>query len=781
MRLAVCIILLLSSFTFSQTVITVSGTVRDSITKEPLLNTNIYIVSTGNGTVTDSSGKFTLTIKPGYYNIRFSFVGYESKTIAMSLSKDNFNLDVELSPSAIKQKEVNVRGEKYPSSPVVQTIERKNLEKMPTVLSDVLKSVKILPGVVSNDELSSGYNVRGGNYDQNLIYLNGFEIHRPLLIKEGLEENQSLINEDFVKDIQFFPGGFPANFGDKISSALNVNYLVPENDDLSIQSKVDLLKFSASVSKKSGPLSWITGIRYSYPSLLGQTLQRTGDYKPEFFDVQLYSKYKLSDRSYIDLLIIYGQNKFKLTPNSWQGNFALSRTDIRGVSVDFSGGRNYSFNSGFYGLKYNNILSDKINFTLAADFYNDIEKDNTNLASNFYYSENSFYPDENPQYLKTGYETSNDRLNLNTIEIKPSVNYQTGIHSLESGIDFRYSEMTNKVDEHTYQTGADSTLEPPLAVISDKSYTFRSLAGFIMDQMVFNPELTLNAGIRVLKYFYTNETLLSPRIILFYIPSEKQTFNFSYGYYYQPPYVYELRDNPVAENEKLISQKAAHYIAGWEYRPKPTAKYQFELFYKKLDDLIPYNIEKLQIRYLGSNSMKGYSYGFDFQYQGEIINGLKSWIGYSYLDSKEKLKNGKGDWQRSLNDQTHTFKVFLQDRTKKHPNFQAHVRLIAGSGLLYHPQIYAVDQKTGKTFITYDLNRVGEFPFYFRMDMGLTFDFKFKNNSKLTLIAEVLNIFDKHNIADYNWYTIFPVSKYPIAIPQLFSGRFFNVGVDYTL
>ncbi len=200
-----------------------------------------------------------------------------------------------------------------------------------------------------------------------------------------------------------------------------------------------------------------------------------------------------------------------------------------------------------------------------------------------------------------------------------------------------------------------------------------------------------------------------------------------------------------------------------------------------MDDLIPYNIEKLQIQYLGSNTMKGYSYGFDFQYQGEIVPGIKSWVGYSYLDSKEKLKDGSGDWQRSLNDQTHTFKVFLQDKTKKHPNFQVHVRLIAGSGLLYHPQIYAVDPNTGKTYLTYDLNRVGEFPFYFRMDMGMTFDFNFKNNSQLTLIAEVLNIFDKQNIADYNWYTIFPVSKYPIAIPQLFSGRFFNIGLDYTL
>ena len=200
-----------------------------------------------------------------------------------------------------------------------------------------------------------------------------------------------------------------------------------------------------------------------------------------------------------------------------------------------------------------------------------------------------------------------------------------------------------------------------------------------------------------------------------------------------------------------------------------------------MNDLIPYNIEKLQIHYLGSNSLKGYAYGFDFQYQGEIIQGLKSWIGYSYLNSKEKPKDGTGDWQRSLNDQTHTIKVFLQDRTKKHPEFQVHVRFIVGTGLLFHPQIHRLNESTGKTELVYDLNEVGEFPMYVRADMGITYDFNFKNNSKLTLIAEVLNVFDKHNIADYNWYSVQSYSKYMIGVPQLFSGRFFNLGASYDL
>ncbi|MFZ0454339.1 MAG: TonB-dependent receptor [Ignavibacteriaceae bacterium] len=780
MRFAVISFFLLTTITLSQTKFIISGEVKDTITKAPLSNTNILIISENIGTVTDSSGKFSLHLKPGAYKIKFSFVGYETKIISVSLFRNNYHFDVELSSSPINQDEINVTGEKYPSSGVIQTIGKDNIEKMPTILSDVLRSVKIMPGVVSNDELSSGYNVRGGNYDQNLIYLNGFEIHRPLLIKEGLEENQSIINQNFVEDMQFFPGGFPADLGDKISSALNVNYLVPENETLSISSKVNLLNLSATLSKNSGPLSWITGMRYSYPSLLGQSLQRKGIYKPEFFDFQLYSRYNIYSNSYIDILAIYGRNKYKLQPESWQGNYG-NAFYVDQVLFQFDGSRNYSFNNGFYSIKYNGILNKNLVFTLAADYYNDTETDITALTADSYFLPDVRYKTGVKHYLKSRFEYADDRLDIYTAEIKPSLNYTAGIHSIESGIDFTYSDMFNYTNERTFETGQDSALETPVSTNLNQHYTFRSIAGYIVDQITFNQDLTLNAGARILKYFYSNETLISPRILLFYTPSPKHTFNLNYGYYYQPPSAYELRNNPPPANTKLVSQKAAHYIAGWEYRPKPKQKYQVEIFYKKMDNLIPYNIENLQIHYLGSNTLKGYAYGFDFQYQGEVVKGLKSWIGYSYLNSKEKPEDGSGSWQRSLNDQTHTVKIFLQDRTEKHPEFQVHVRFILGTGLLFHPQIHKLNENTGKTELVYDLNDVGQLPLYYRADMGITYDFKFKNNSKLTLIAEVLNVFDKHNVANYSWYSVFLYTKTTIGVPQLFSGRFFNIGASYDL
>jgi len=291
----------------------------------------------------------------------------------------------------------------------------------------------------------------------------------------------------------------------------------------------------------------------------------------------------------------------------------------------------------------------------------------------------------------------------------------------------------------------------------------------------------INAGSRFLYYDYNQEFLISPRFSFYYTPASNHTLSLSTGYYYQPPFVYELRNNMIDKGSKLKSQKSLHIIAGWDYRKNSTQRYQFEIYYKRNYDLIPFNIEKMQIQYNGKNELKGFVYGFDFQYEGEIVKGMKSWVGYSYLNAQERPKDNSSVYRRSLLDQSHTFKVFLQDKIRKIPNFQSHVRLLFGSGLLYHPKMAIKDEETGLTYLETDYNHVAKFPFYFRLDMGLSFKFDLDETTNITIIAEVLNVFDKNNIADYDYYTVFPISPYPIAIPQIFSKRFFNVGIKMNL
>ena len=781
MRYAVFVYLILFIIPLNaQNEIKVYGKVTDSLTNQPLQNSNIIIEPFSKGTSTDEEGSYTINLPKGKYKFIFSYVGYESKTIEITLSPGvkKYKINAALKTTPIDQQEVNIVGEKYPPSTNVREIKGENIQKMPTVLDDVLRSVKILPGVVSNDELSTGYNVRGGNYDQNLIYLNGYEIHRPFLIREGLEESQSLVNADLVKELKFFGGAFPANLGDKISSVLEVDYKLPLESQYSLSAKANLLRSSITVSKKIDNLQMTGGIRYAYPSLFGNRLQRKGNYNPSFYDFQLFSKYGLTSSSNIELLIINAVNDYDLKPDNWKGHFQIWPYDVKEISIDFDGIRNSSFQTGLYGLKYQNKFNDKLLFNISTSFSTDYEKEKTSLDESIFYSFSAYEPEKDKSFLKYRFENVNNSLNLKTYEIKLKLVYLAGVHTLESGFELKSSNFSNSLFENTYEEGPDSSLELPLYKKGSESQIFNSTAFYVQDLIKLSDLFNLNAGSRFLYYNYNKEFLISPRISLYFTPGINHTISLSTGYYFQPPFVYELRNNKIETGSKLKSQKSFHIIAGWDYRKNNTQRYQFEIYYKKNFDLIPFNIEKMQIQYQGNNSLDGYTYGFDFQYEGEIVEGMKSWVGYSYLNSKEKPKDNSTGYIRSLLDQTHTFKVFLQDKIRKIPNFQSHVRLLFGTGLLYHPKIALKDEDTGLTYLETDYNSVAQFPFYFRLDMGLTFRFDLDETTNITLIAEVLNVFNKNNIADYDYYTVFPISPYPIAIPQIFSKRFFNVGVN---
>ena len=784
MRYAVFFYLIVSAIPLTaQEIVKVYGRVTDSQSNQPLVNSNILIEPFDKGTTTDSDGNYSIFLPEGRYKFIFRYVGYESKTIEITLSPGvkSYKINAALKPTPIDRQEVNIIGEKYPPSTNVREIEGDNIEKMPTVLDDVLRSVKILPGVVSNDELSTGYNVRGGNYDQNLIYLNGFEIHRPFLIREGLEESQSLVNADLVKELKFFGGAFPSNLGDKISSVLEIDYKLPQESRYRLSAKANLLRSSIAASKKIDNLQMTGGIRYAYPSLFGGRLQRKGNYKPSFYDFQLFVTYGLTSNSSIELLIINAVNNYDLKPDNWKGHFQIWPYDVKEISIDFDGIRNSSFQTGLYGLKYKNKYNDKLLFNISTSFSTDSEKEKTDLDESIFYSFSAYEPEKDKTFLKYRFENANNSLNLKTYEIKSKIVYLAGIHTLESGLELKSSNFSNSLFEKKYEEGPDSTIELPTYKTGNESQIFNSAAFYIQALIKLSDLFNLNAGSRFLYYSYNKEFLISPRISLYFTPVINHTISLSTGYYLQPPYVYELRNNQIEPWSKLKSQKSFHIIAGWDYRKNKTQRYQLEIYYKKNFDLIPFNIEKMQIQYHGNNSLDGYTYGFDFQYEGEIVEGMKSWVGYSYLNSKEKPKDNSTGYIRSLLDQTHTFKVFLQDKIRKIPNFQSHVRLLFGTGLLYHPKIALKDEETGLTYLETDYSRVAKFPFYFRLDIGLTFKFDLDESTNITLIAEVLNVFNKNNIADYDYYTVFPISPYPIAIPQIFSKRFFNIGVNMNL
>ena len=357
--------------------------------------------------------------------------------------------------------------------------------------------------------------------------------------------------------------------------------------------------------------------------------------------------------------------------------------------------------------------------------------------------------------------------------------YNTGIHSFETGLEANFYKFHHTVNDSMNEFGIDSVLDMPYHTVLGQNVRFPSFSGYVQDKINFNSKFQAEAGVRILRYDFTGETLVSPRMSFNYFYSPSSTINFSTGFYYQPPFYHEVSNKNVINSKTgLKSQRAINFMLTWKTKTESGADYTVDVYYKKLDNLIPYYIDRLNLVYGSENNYEGYARGIDFQYEGDLVPGIKSWIGYSYLDTGERLKGSSGPYTRRLLDQTHTFKIFLQDRAKKHTNFQAHVRLLFGSGFLYHPRVSVRDPATGKYYIQIDSSASWTIPFYFRTDMGITYKIKFAKKTNLVLIAEVYNIFNKNNIASYNWYHVFPGTSQPVGVPVIFSSRFFSVEAE---
>jgi len=312
---------------------------------------------------------------------------------------------------------------------------------------------------------------------------------------------------------------------------------------------------------------------------------------------------------------------------------------------------------------------------------------------------------------------------------------------------------------------------------SDKEMVFNSYSSYIDASYSFSNTLSLQAGFKVLNYEYNKELLFSPRISISYIPFEYHSFSLAYGHFYQPPFYYELKYDTFDEGTILKSQNSVQVNLNWDYRFKDKVALKAGVYYKDLDNIIPYYIDNQKTIYMHGNVNEGYAYGLDFMFQGEITKGLNSRLGYSYLDTKERPKAG-GVYTRRLTDQTHTIQVFLQDKISKHPNWQSHLRFLFGSGFLYYYPTVQTNNETGQREMKIELSNPREYLIYLRVDMGLSANFNV-GTGKIIAVAEVLNMFDQKNIANYNFVQVFKDFKYPIQIPTVLSSRFFNIRCEY--
>jgi hypothetical protein len=727
------------------------------------------------GTLSDSLGRYSLTLPAGPHVLVFSFVGYELSRRKVTVAQGKtVVVNVGLADKVLSIREFSVESNPDEAPPTVQKLESQDLSRIPTVYADVMRSVQILPGITANNELSSAYNVRGGNYDENLIYLNGYEINRPFLLRQGVEENQSLINPDMVDGLQFYGGAFPANYGDKMSSVLAVDYVRDQPEGWGGVVRADLLSQGVTVRNRTGRLSWSAGTRYSNPNLFVSKLQTSGTYRPQFADLQLLGDYTLPGNSHLELFLLGADNQFRLTPQTWTGNFTvINYQDVRAVQIQYQGQRVYTYGTTLAGLRYTKLFSPKSHASLSLSRYATTEHEDTDLRGDIYYNPNAWESDPG-YYLKSRFERVHDRLALTSYEIQTAAQFESGSHTVQAGASLRLVDMNSHVDEFLQEQGDSSVETTPIVSLADRALTMNSVGGYARDVIAFGPLVHADLGVRALNYAYNRETLISPRAGLHVFANERNTVSFSYGWYYQPPFFYELRTRDPSL-PPLKSERAIHYVLEYEHQYARDVTLRAEAFYKQLDRLIPYNFDEMRLIYGDYNNANGYAYGFDVLVHGELSQHVNSWISYGYLDTRERIEGDPSGYHRGLLDQRHTLRLFLQDRMEKHSNIQAHNRLLFGSGYLYHPQTLVTDA-TGKQTVVTDYSTSKTFPFYFRDDVGFSVRLKFGKRGEAIILAEVLNAFNRANVASYTFYPIFPSSSDPVKIPEVLSGRFFNLG-----
>ncbi|HEY3296141.1 MAG TPA: TonB-dependent receptor [bacterium] len=756
-----------------------SGTVKDRETGLPL--TACAVSSGSYGTTTDSLGRYALTLPFGSLDVTFRYVGYVPLTRRISLTDRHptARLDIRLASSVLTMREVTVEQSQPDETPTVQKMEPTDVRNMPTVYNDVLRSIQILPGASANNELSSAYNVRGGNYDENLIYLNGYEINRPYLLRQGVEESQSLLNSDMTDRLNFYGGAFPATLGDKMSSALEVDYVREHPRGLGGVLRADLLGQGLTLHQHAGKLDWSIGGRYSNPNLLVSSLQTSGTYRPSFLDGQLFANYLLPGRSRVELFALSASNRFDLIPKEWEGNFTgINYQDVRAVDIVYRGQRSYTWRSSLAGLKYEKVFGPRTRLSLAGAYLYSTEAENTDLSADVFYNPYAWEHGAG-YYLKSRIERNHNRLALNTLQFLPALHHTAGAHSLVAGLDLRAVTMQSHINEFLQDYGDSTVQDSPVTALSNHSPKLNSGSAYVQDVIALAPYLRLDLGLRATRYGYTKETLISPRGGIYFNPTASSTLSLAAGVYYQPPFYYELSRLPDTVRT-LKSQRAIHLLAGWEHQTERGLVVRTEVFYKKLDNLIPYTLDGLRILYTDQNSARGYAYGTDILLHGELTQHLNSWISYGFLNTKERDAAAGSQYRRRLLDQTHTLRLFLQDQMPEHPNVQVHNRMLFGSGYLYHPQIMTQDA-AGHTVAVTDYTQTRTFPMYFRADVGFSIRWKSVKHGETILIVEVLNAFNRANVSGFSFFPIFPSDPAPQKIPEVLSGRFFNFGVEYHL
>ncbi len=738
MRLLVIIIFIFLSYssTAQKKSAYVNGRIIDD-NEHPMASISVTILGRQSGTVTSDSGTFRIKVPVDKaFALVFSSSGYRSEQRNFLLSdNEEENITVRLEHSGKILETVVVTNDKGRNENGLTRINPKNALVLPSTVGGVEGLIKILVG--SNNELTSQYSVRGGNYDENLIYINDFEIFRPYLVRNGQQEGLSFINPELTRNISFYNGGFQAKYGDKMSSVLDIQYKKPKALDGSVYVSMLEQGFHLEGSSKNDRFTYLFGVRNRTNKDLLSSQETKGSYVPSSADLQAFFTYKINEKTQLELLGIISGTNFSLIPQSAQKSSAVFSplfTANIGLDIFFEGQENDKYNTNMIGLSLVQQISKKVRLKWMASRFEDNEKENFDITGTYLFGERDFDKSQptfgqivNPLGAGIYQNYARNNLNIDVWNLSHKGSYDMGRHFIQWGIGVDHTIIHDKLNEWEYQDSAGYSIPFSINSInlsnvlkSNADLTIDKFSGYVQDNIRLGDtsrEITLQSGIRYNYNSLNKEFLVSPRLQLSYKPRwhKDVILKLAAGIYDQPPFYRELRRYDGTLNTGLLSQKSYQFVAGFDYNFKGSDRpfrLTTEAYYKGMWDVVPYDIDNVRIRYFGTNSAKAYATGIETRLFGELVKDAESWLSVGIMQTKEDLdndyyytyKNAAGEvitsqsldqvvkdsirtdvgYVRRPSDRLLTLGLFLQDYLSTNKNFKVHLNMIYGSNMSYN-------------------------------------------------------------------------------------------------
>lgn len=791
LKLFILQIICLCAFVSAQAqTFTLSGRVIDE-NNDPVEFASVSCPKQGKMTMTSLKGDYSLQLQSAdSVEIRFSMVGYKTKVRTLRRPRGKQTMQVVLHSSDNALSEVTITGKRIETGQT-QELSKEHLKSMPSTTGNAVEEmIQSQAGVSTHSELSSQYNVRGGSFDENSVYINNVEIFRPFLVRSGQQEGISVINPDMVEKIGFSTGGYEARYGDKMSSALNIEYRRPKRFEAS--ATASMLGASAFVGMSNKKFSWSNGLRYKTTKYLLGSMDTKGEYQPTFIDYQTYLTYSPNKRWDIKFLGNISDNHYNFTPEDRETNFGTME-NVKAFKVYFDGQEKDVFRTFFGSLGITRNFNENTSLSLIASAFNTREQEKYDIQGQYWLtqtetSENlgvGTYFQHTRNYLKAHVESA--KLLFKTKQKKHNIEAAFTYkweHINENSVEYEMRDSSKYSIPHTgkdlymiYSMRAKNTLTANrVEAYAQDTYRFTGSEGKTL--------YTLNYGLRLAYWSFTKETILSPRLSLGIIPAfnENITMRFATGLYYQAPFFKEIRDTTTTNgityaslNRKAKSQRSIHFIAGFDYRFKMNNrpfKFTAEAYYKALGNLVPYSVNNVKVVYYGDNMCSGHAAGLDLKLFGEFVPGTDSWVSLSLMNTSMKL-NGKSIPLPT--DQRYAVNLFFTDYFPGTTRWKMSLKLALADGLPFSAPHRELES---------DVFRA---PAYKRADVGLNYriidnsDRHKKRNPirNLWVGAECLNLFGINNVNSYYWITDVTGQQY--AVPNYLTGRQINIklSVDF--